>query len=100
MTHTNGLDHYRIGNFRGISAASWIEIDSEAHAKRLLQMWDDGDPEVMDLQPAPLSGEQGGESMIELLGENYTEDDAEQHELGFSDGFWDTFQTRCKCYLS
>lgn len=92
---------YNDGVLRGVSAASWIGIDSEDHARRLLQGIEDIDPEILDAiqPPYPLSGENGGESMIELLGEDFTEDDVECYEMGFDDGFWDTIGARCQAYL-
>jgi hypothetical protein len=82
---------YTAGYEAGKAAGSWVfdgNTSDETYA-RVLQGWDDGDPEVMDLQPSPLSGEWAGESPTELLGADYTDEDADEYEAGFSAGFWD-----------
>jgi hypothetical protein len=55
----------------GTAAGTWA-IDGNTSAEtvaRILQGIEDGDPEVLDMQPAPLSGEWAGESIEELLGD-------------------------------
>jgi hypothetical protein len=57
--------------------------------RRILKGYDEGDPEIMDMAPYPLSGEWGGEEPIDELGlADADDDDLEEYEIGFSDGFW------------
>lgn len=85
---------HEIGHEAGVAAGSWV-IDgntNEATAKAILQGIEDGDPEIMDIQPAPLSGEWAGESVGELsdkFGINlHDAETADAFEAGFSEGFW------------
>jgi hypothetical protein len=93
--------HYATGYDAGTATGSWV-FDGNSTAetvKSVLQGFEDGDPEVMDMCPAPLSGEWAGESMVELLGDDYTDDDAEAYEQGFETGFWDEVQRSGKAML-
>lgn len=95
---TNSQNHYTNGYEAGQAAGSWV-LDgnsSVSTAQRLIDGYDAGDPEIMDLCPAPLSGEWAGESPVELLGDDYTDDDADQYELGFEQGFWDEVLTSAR----
>lgn len=85
---------YRLGKEYGQVRGSWVFNGNtdEVTYRKVLEGYEDGDPEVMDLQPAPLSGEWGGESISELsdyFGLDLEDDDiAQDFEDGFSDGFW------------
>lgn len=84
------------GREHGAAAGSWL-IDgntSSETARAILQGIADGDPEVMDMQPSPLSGEWAGESIGELI-DGYDELNAVEqdeacaaYEQGFGEGFW------------
>ncbi len=85
---------YKAGYEHGSNAGSWV-IDgntSRDSATRILKGIEDGDPEIMDMQPSPLSGEWAGESISELsaqYGVDLSDDDkASDFEQGFSDGYW------------
>ena len=85
---------YRAGLERGGAAGSWA-IDgntSDESKAAIVKGYDDGDPAVMDMCPAPLSGEWAGESIPELSAEYgidlYDADKADDFEEGFADGFW------------
>lgn len=84
-------DHHANGYAAGKAAGSWVidgSTDTET-ARRLLEGIEAGDPEIMDLQPAPLSGEWAGESMRELLGaDEENEEAADAYEAGYEEGFW------------
>lgn len=59
------------GHDAGSAAGSWV-IDGNTTretALHILRGYEDGDPEIMDMMPAPLSGEWAGESITELLGD-------------------------------
>lgn len=77
----------------GHNAGTWVAINSNLDAMRILQGYEDGWPEIMDLCPSPLSGEWGGESIPELSAEHGIDlwDDAiaDTFEGAFNDGFWD-----------
>jgi hypothetical protein len=93
------------GRERGQAAGSWV-FDGDTTQdtiRRILQGWDNGDPEILDMQPAPLSGEWAGESIPELSAEyelNLEDDDiATAFEDGFADGYWDEVQRSGKAML-
>ena len=78
----------------GRAAGTWV-IDgttTEETARRILRGIDDGDPEILDMQPAPLSGEYAGESVSELS-ERFgipLDDDfvATAFETAYSEAYW------------
>lgn len=88
------------GSDAGKGSASWIEIDDVAAARWILKGIADGDPEVMDIQPSPLSGEWAGKSIPEIIDgyNDMSDEDAEQaadaYEEGFSQAFWATLEDR------
>lgn len=87
------MDAYEAGKARG----SWVfdGNTSDETYRRVLAGYRDGDPEIMDIEPSPLSGELAGESIPELIdGYNEMGDEAQasacdEYELAFSQGFWD-----------
>jgi hypothetical protein len=86
----NRSKFYREGYSAGKAAGSWI-IDGNTTletCKRIVKGYDDGDPEIMDIQPAPLSGEYAGESIKELFGYTPSSRCLDLYESGYSDGFW------------
>ena len=89
-------EHYTNGHAAGTSAAGWVDVADRRVAENLIDGYNDGDPEVMDAYAprSPLSGEWGGESMPELLGEDYTDDDAEDYERGYDAGYWHELMRR------
>lgn len=85
----------------GKAAGSWM-LDGNstvADAQKLLDGWEDGDPEVMDLEPSPLSGEWADSITASDvyaaadMDEDETEEAASEilsaFEEGYSEGFWD-----------
>jgi hypothetical protein len=89
-------EHYEAGRERGVAAGSWI-VDGNTSAEQaaaILRGIADGDPQIMDLQPSPLSGEWAGESIPELiyrydeLSDDERDTACDAYEQGFSDGFW------------
>lgn len=81
---------YHDGYKAGEAAGSWV-IDGNTPtetAAAILRGYSDGDPEIMDMMPSPLSGEWAGEGMAELLGDDYTDEDADEYENGYQLGFW------------
>lgn len=93
---------YKLGTAQG----SWV---FDGNTKRETYEWvrkgyDEGDPEVLDLCPDPLSGEWAGESIGELFGlktgDMWPDDDLlEAFENGFGAGFWDTVLKACEYQL-
>ena len=55
---------YEIGTQAGRAVASWVEISDSATAHTIIVGYHDGDPEILDMQPSPLSGEWAGESIL------------------------------------
>ena len=89
-------EYQRQGYERGKSAGSWVfDGNTKDETYRwVLAGYDDSDPEVMDLCPAPLSGEWAGESISELfdlpVGQDYpTDEELSDYENGFCAGFWE-----------
>lgn len=80
----------------GRAAGSWI-IDGntgEDEARRLLIGYEDGDPAVLDIMPAPLSGEWAGDPTPADIVPDDSADGSRDHlldlyEEGFAEGFWD-----------
>lgn len=59
----------------------------------LIHGYNEGDPVVMDLMPAPLSGEYAGESISELfdldIGEAWPDEETlTEYEIAFSEAYW------------
>lgn len=95
------------GYAAGRSAGSWVtDGNTSVSAYRaLLAGIEEGDPQVMDLQHSPLSGEWAGESIPELI-DGYNdmtpdEQDAacDAYEQGFSQGFWDELERSCRAQV-
>ena len=87
---------YNAGKERGEAQGSWV-IDgntTEEQARKLLADIRDGDSEVLDSRPYPLSGESTGESIPELsdqYGIDLSDDDeATRFDEGHDAGYWDT----------
>jgi hypothetical protein len=119
MTKTAEQRAYDMGKNHGLNVGSWV-IDgntSEDTCKRILQGWDDGDPEIMDIEPSPLSGEWADDptpdDIIELCAVDavdWTSDRIQEitelhdeilssYEAGFSDGYWDQVRTSCSAMI-
>jgi hypothetical protein len=97
---------YKAGYEHGKAAGSWV-IDgntTEEQCAAILKGYGEGDSEVMELCPCPLSGEWAGESISELsarYGVNLDDDDrALMFEDGFVEGFWDEVLRACKYQVS
>lgn len=91
-----------LGREHGYSAGTWV-IDgntSEETAKAIIAGYEDGDPQVMDMQPSPLSGEWaddlGPYDLVYELDIPDTELDEghipasilDAYEEGFSEAYW------------
>lgn len=87
------------GAEHGHNAATWIEVD-ESSAASIIQGYEDGDPEVMDIAPAPLSGEWAGESLAELGLAEASDEDLSDYENGYSEAFWTELIRRCQYQVS
>lgn len=103
MTHES--EAFRVGYERGQAAGSWV-IDgntSEKTARHILNGIEEGDPVVLDMAPAPLSGEWAGESIPELSDlygiDLSDETNAEDFEQGFGDGYWQEVERSARAML-
>ena len=87
-----------LGIEHGHNAGIWV-IDgntSDETKRRIIDGIEDCDPEVMNMQPSPLSGEWGGDpSPRDILAELGTDEDDDaaddlltEYESGFSQGYW------------
>lgn len=96
-------EHYTNGYEAGVVRASWAfdGNTSSATYSNILEMMEIGDPALYDIiDPGyPLSGEWAGESMVETLGDDFSDDDADQYEAGYSDGFWLTIGNVCAYHV-
>jgi len=97
---------YKAGFEKGQADGSWI-LDGNSTketANRILDGFENGDPEIMDLQRAPLSGEFAGESISELSSQYgidlEKEENQDRFENGYSDGFWNEVQRSAKAIVS
>jgi hypothetical protein len=92
----------KLGRERGHAAGTWV-IDgntSEDIARAIVKGYEDGEPEVMDMQPAPLSGEWADDPTVktvlrDIADEAGDEIDADSEsdlldifEMAYSDGYW------------
>jgi hypothetical protein len=93
----------KLGYDAGKAAGSWV-IDgntSEETALAILKGYDEGDSQVMDMQPSPLSGEWADDPTIADVLANIADDadveldkDGEYddllniYEVSYSEGFW------------
>ena len=69
-----------MGRAFGESVGSWV-IDgntSEAQAASIIRGYDEGDPETLDMMPAPVSGWPLPHEVLDC------------YEAGYSDGYWST----------
>ena len=91
---------YVFGQECGTNSGSWV-LDGNSSletAQRILDGWEDGDPEILDMQPSPLSGEWAdGITASEVytaaeMAEDESDDGASEildaFEDGFTDGYW------------
>jgi hypothetical protein len=92
-----------LGREAGHNAGTWV-IDGNTTvetARKIIQGYEDGDPEVMDMQPSPLSGEWaddptihdvlrdiGIRANVDAMDDDEIDDLLTTYELAYSDGFW------------
>lgn len=91
MSHSIRSAGYEYGRAKG----SWVfdgNTDKDTY-RRILEGFNIGDPEILDMCPYPLSGEWAGESIPELsqeFGIDLSDPfNADEFEDGFTRGFWD-----------
>lgn len=99
---------FGLGVEHGTNAGSWVfdGNTSDETIRRVLQGYEDGDPEIMEMCPNPLSGEWAGDpTPADILREvgldpgddtardvemdNIEDDVLTAYEMAFQDGFWD-----------
>ena len=101
----------KLGRERGRADAGWVEIHS-GNAAAILQGIEDGDPETLDMMPAPLSGEYAGESIPELMeesgldrdeiteqGPEAVDDWCDAYEAAFSYAYWNEIGRTCRYHI-
>ena len=99
-----------LGAEHGRNVGSWV-IDGNTTAEtaaRILQGYEDGDPEIMDMQPSPLSGEWADDptpsSVLADLGVNETDESSSElldtYEAAFSEAYWDEVIRAAKVVVS
>lgn len=94
----------------GNNSGSWVPIDRMTHEqlRKIISGFEDIDPEVMDMEPAPLSGEYADglteQDVLKHVGIN-DGDPADYEDIvdafleAFSEGYWDTLLKRAKIAL-
>ena len=93
---------FRTGHAAGKAAGSWT-VDGNTSAEtcaRILRGIEEGDPEVMDMRPAPLSGEHAGESIPELFGYRPRDAWLSLYEEGYTEGFWQEVERAARYQVS
>lgn len=101
---------YELGRDHGAAVGSWV-IDGNTTsdtASRILKGYEDGDSQIMDMEPSPLSGEWADSPTPQTLAdelelaEEYRGSELDQlctdYELGFSQGYWDEVIRSAKVY--
>jgi hypothetical protein len=109
MATTHSAAAWRLGRDHAENSASWLDIDSEDHARKLLALIEDGDPRVDEYFNAPnLSGEWSGDLTPQLLLEEIGAEDSDDGEnlnrlcQRYEDGanhYWDLVERRLRKYL-
>lgn len=103
----------KLGSEHGYNAATWATDGntSQETYKSILQGYEDGDPEVMDMQPSPLSGEWADDPTPNSVLEAFGVEDLEGSEDGrwdwlldayegaFSEAYWDELIGTCRAQL-
>jgi hypothetical protein len=98
-----------LGHDHGVNVSSWV-IDgntSQETCRRIISGYEDGDPEIMDMCPSPLSGEWSGGptvySVLKELGLTFRYKNADElidvYEEAFSTAYWDTVIQAAKAQL-
>lgn len=103
---------FALGREHGVNTGSWV-IDgntSTETAARIIQGYEDGDPEILDMEPSPLSGEWADSPTPKTLAdelelaEEYRGSELDQlctdYELGFSEGYWAEVTRAARAILS
>ena len=100
------MNYYEEGYASGKARGSWVTDGNTTPEtyRWIREGYDNGDPEVMDLCPAPLSGEWAGESISEVfglkVGEDYPDsENLDSYEEGYQQGFWDEVLNACNYQL-
>ena len=99
-------NYYEEGRRRGEACGSWL-VDgntSEETLRAIIAGYDEGDPQILEMMPAPLSGEYAGGSISEIFGLKIGQDfpadeDLEEYEAGFCEGFWSRALADCAGFL-
>ena len=99
----------KLGQQHGSSVASWVfdgNTDLDTY-RRVIQGYEDGDPEIMDMQPSPFSGEWTPQSVLDDLGLDEQEADSgrydfvlDAYEAAFSEEYWDVIVDTCQLHLT
>lgn len=100
-------NYYEEGRRRGAACGSWL-VDgntSEEMLRAIIAGYDEGDPQIFEMMPSPLSGEYAGGSIAEIFGLKIGQDwpadeDLEEYEMGFAEGFWERAIADCHGFLS
>ncbi len=94
------INYYEQGRKQGRASGSWVtDGNTKPETYRwILEGFDEGNPEVLDLQPNPLSGELAGESIPEIFGHYPEDDELDNYEEGFTIGFWEEVLETCRTH--
>lgn len=91
-----------MGKEYGEMLGAWVvdSTNSKEYCAKIIEGFEDGDPEILDLCPSPLSGEfAGGPTTYSVLKElgfdpavpkDYHDKLIDAYEESFSDAWWDT----------
>lgn len=83
---------YQMGHARGRDEAELVELNDEL--KRQFLNGVQPDPPELEAR-SPLSGEWACQSIVEILGSDYTEEEVSDYEQGFITGWEECLLQRC-----
>lgn len=101
-----------LGTEHGTASGTWVEINDAQAAQRLLDGIEAGDPEILDMRPAPLSGEWADgltetellrdelDLVVDSLSDTERAEILDAYEAAHGQGFWDEVSRAAKAQLS
>lgn len=90
-----------LGQQDGESAGSWMfdgNTTDETY-RHVLRGIEEGDPEVLDMMGAPLSGEWAGRSIMEIFGHDATDEEMDAYEEAYALAYWDYVESTARAHL-
>lgn len=106
MNKISDTESRALGYQNGIANGDALAVGNTTLAEytKIREGYNEGDCQIMDLCPNPLSGELAGESIPEIfnlnVGENWPDEETlTEYEQGFQEGFWDKVIKNCNYHI-